>query len=78
MKILFSYGRQTKIFESAKNQLTERENKRKIYDHYEGKLSKINKSNKKDQKYIERNEGKYSKAASEYVDISEKAFNTIM
>jgi len=65
------------IFESAKEQLKLREEKRKIYDHYEEKLSKINKSNKKDQKYIERNEGKYSKAASEYVDISEKAFNTI-
>ena len=66
-----------RIFESAKEQVKIREEKRKIYDHYVGKLSKINKNSKKDQNYIERNEGKFSKAASEYVDTSEKAFNTI-
>ena len=65
------------IFDTAKEQLKTREQKRKNYDHYEGKLSKLNKCNKKDQKYIERNEEKFTKAASEYVDISEKAFNTI-
>ena len=66
------------IFNSAKEQIKTREEKRKTYDHYEGKLSKINKNNsKKDKKYIERNEAKFSKAASEYVEISEKAFNTI-
>ena len=66
------------IFESAKDQILKREEKRKVYDHYEVKLSKMNKSNqKKDAKYIERNEGKFSKAASEYVEVSEKAFNTI-
>ena len=65
------------IFDTAKEQLKTREQKRKNYDHYEGKLSKLNKCNKKDQQYIERNEGKFTKAASEYVDISEKAFNTI-
>ena len=66
------------IFESAKEQITKREEKRKIYDHYESKLSKLNKNNqKKDVKYMERNEDKYSKAASEYVEVSEKAFNII-
>ena len=66
------------IFNSAKEEIKIREEKRKTYDHYEGKLSKINKNNtKKDIKYIERNEVKYTKAASEYVEISEKAFNTI-
>lgn len=68
------------IFNSAKEQIKIREEKRKVYDHYESKLSKINKNNnsqKKDLKYIERNEGKFSKAASEYVEISELAFNTI-
>ena len=65
------------IFDTAKEQLKTREEKRKIYDHYEGKLSKLNKNNKKDQSYIERNEGKYTKAASEYVDISEKTYNTL-
>ena len=78
MNILFSKTSEWNIiFDSAKEQIKTREEKRKVYDHYEGKLSKINKSNKKDQKYVERNEGKYTKAASEYVEISEKAFNTI-
>ena len=66
------------IFNSAKELIKSREEKRKVYDHYEGKLSKLNKNNnKKDAKYIERNEAKFSKAASEYVEISEKAFDTI-
>ena len=78
MNILFSKTSEWNIvFDSAKEIIKTREEKRKIYDHYEGKLSKLNKTNKKDQKYIERNEGKYSKAASEYVEISEKTFNTI-
>ena len=63
----------SRIYESAKNQLTERENKRKIYDHYEKKLLKIQKSSK-DIKYIQRNEEKYKKAASEYFEISEKIY----
>ena len=63
-----------RIFESCRNQLEERENKRKVYDHYEKKLLKIQKTSK-DKKYIERNEEKYTKAASEYVGISEKIFN---
>jgi hypothetical protein len=78
MNILFSKTSEWNvIFESSKELIKTREEKRKIYDHYEEKLSKLNKSNKKDQKYIERNEGKYTKAASEYVDISEKAFNSV-
>ena len=78
MNILFSKTSEWSIvFDSAKEQIKSREEKRKVYDHYEEKLSKLNKSNKKDQKYLERNEGKYKKAASEYVEISEKAFNTI-
>ena len=78
MNILFSKTSEWSIvFDSAKEQIKSREEKRKVYDHYEEKLSKLNKSNKKDQKYLERNEGKYKKAASEYVEISEKAFDTI-
>ena len=64
-----------KIFEDGKKLLVERETKRKEYDHYETKLMKIKDS--KDKKYIERNEEKYTKAASEYVDISEKVFNKL-
>lgn len=63
-----------RIFELPKDLLLEREKKRKIYDHYEKKLPKIQKTSK-DIKYIERNEEKYTKAASEYVEISEKIFN---
>ena len=63
-----------RIFETARNKMLEREEKRKIYDHYEKKLLKIQKTSK-DKKYIERNEEKYTKAASEYVDISEKIYN---
>ena len=78
ISVLFSKTTEWNIvFDSAKEQIRLREEKRKTYDHYEEKLSKLNKSNKKDQKYIERNEGKFTKAASEYVEISEKAFNTI-
>ena len=64
-----------KIFADAKNKLEEREEKRKIYDHYEKKLLKIKEH--KDKKYIERNQEKYAKAASEYVGISEKVFKQL-
>ena len=64
-----------KIFTEGKNQLEEREEKRKVYDHYEKKLLKI--KDIKDKKYIERNEEKYTKAASEYVEISEKIYNKL-
>lgn len=63
------------IFTEGKNQLEEREEKRKIYDHYEKKLMKL--KNIKDKKYIERNEEKYTKATSEYVEISEKIYNKL-
>ena len=64
-----------KIFGDAKNKLIEREEKRKVYDHYEKKLLKI--KDNKDKKYIERNQEKYAKAASEYVGISEKVFKQL-
>ena len=63
------------IFNERTTQLKEREEKRKILDHYEKKLIKI--KNSKDKKYIERNEEKYTKAASEYVAISEKIYNKL-
>lgn len=65
-----------KIFDSARSKLVEREEKRKVYDHYEKKLMKIHKTSK-DQKYIDRNEEKYTKAASEYVGISEKIYHLL-
>lgn len=75
VKLLSKSSEWDKIFEEGKKQLIERENKRKEYDHYEKKLMKIKDS--KDKKYIERNEEKYTKAASEYVEISEKIFTKL-
>ena len=75
VKLLSKSSEWDKIFEEGKNQLVERENKRKEYDHYEKKLMKIKDS--KDKKYIERNEEKYTKAASEYVEISEKIYTKL-
>ena len=63
------------IFDSAKAINKEMEEKKKIYEHYEIKLSKIKKSNKKN--YVERNENKHKKAASEYKEILEKLYNSI-
>lgn len=65
-----------RIFESAKNNLDEREEKRKVYDHYEKKLSKIS-YNAPKKEYLERNEEKFRKAASEYVQISENVYNLV-
>ena len=69
----------TKVFNIPKEQIKIREEKRKIYDHYEKKLEKIcNKNiNKKEKEYLERNKEKYQKAVVDYVDISEKVFNSI-
>ena len=75
LKLLSKSSEWDKIFEEGKKQLIQRENKRKEYDHYEKKLMKIKDS--KDKKYIERNEEKYTKAASEYVEISEKIFTKL-
>ena len=62
-----------KIFEPSKGQLIEYEKKKKSYYHYE---QKYNKSSKKDKK-IDKNESKYTKALTEYIDISEKIFGPI-
>lgn len=67
------------IFTQAKMEIELKEKNRKVYDHYEEKLVKITKGGwkSKDEKYVGRNEAKYSKAASDYVEVSEKAFETI-
>ena len=64
-----------KIFQDVKKKLVERENKRKELDHYEKKMLKM--KNSKDKKKVERNEEKYTKAVSEYAEISEKIFNQL-
>ena len=74
IKLNFKTSEWNNIFDNVKNQLVERENKRKIYDHYEKKMAKIENTSR-DKNYIKRNEEKYAKAASEYVDISENIYN---
>ena len=76
-KLFLKTSEWSRIYNSSKELIKDREEKRKIYDHYELKLAKINKNSTKKNEYVERNEAKYSKAASEYVEISEKAFDTI-
>ena len=75
-KLKFKTSEWNNLFDTVKNKLIERENKRKLYDHYEKKLTKIENTSK-DKKYIERNEEKYTKAASEYVEISENIYNSM-
>ena len=79
-KIFSKTSEWTKIFNIPKEQIKLREDKRKIYDHYEKKIEKIDSNNiksKKEKEFFERNTEKYQKAAADYVDISEKAFNSI-
>jgi hypothetical protein len=67
------------IFEKAKESIRLREEKRKNYDHYEKKLLKVegDQNKKKLKNFIERNQDKYSAASNEYIQVSEKSFETI-
>ena len=67
------------IFEKAKESIRIRDEKRRIYDHYEQKLSKIeeNQNKKKEKDYVIRNREKYTTASKEYFDASEKSFEII-
>ena len=71
------------LFTQAKDQIEKREEKRKVYDHYEQKLNKLyekeskGKNNKKDEEQVARNEEKFKKAAQEYVTSSEESFKSI-
>ena len=79
-KIFSKTSEWTKLFNVSKEQIKLREEKRKTYDHYEKKLEKIDSKNiksKKEKEFFERNTEKYQKAAADYVDISEKTFNSI-
>ena len=66
-----------KIFDLAKSEIKERDEKRMNYDHYEQKLTKLNSDKKIDQAAIQRNEDKFTKAATEYITVSERSFKTI-
>ena len=72
------------LFTQVQEQLKHREEKRKVYDHYEQKLDKLYEStakrktkSKKEEDLIERNEQKYKTAAEEYAEVSEKSFKFI-
>ena len=73
----------TTIFNQAKEEIKKREEKRKVYDHYEQKLDHLyekeskGKKGSKNEEKIERNEEKYKKAAEEYVTSSEQSFKSI-
>ncbi len=67
------------IFVKAKESIKIREEKRKLFDHYEQKLLKIEEDNnkKKIKDFIMRNKEKYNKASKEYIESSEKSFELI-
>jgi hypothetical protein len=67
------------IFYKAKELIKVREEKRKVFDHYEQKLLKIegDQNKKKIKDFLSRNQEKYKVASQEYIDISNKAFDTI-
>ena len=73
----------TTLFTQAKEEIKKREEKRKVYDHYEQKLDHLyekeskGKKGSKNEEKIERNEEKYKKAAEEYVTSSEQSFKSI-
>ena len=65
------------IFKKAKETIKQREEKRKIFDHYEQKLLKIDKDKKKMKDFVGRNQDKYKLASKEYIETSEKSFEII-
>ena len=67
------------IFYKAKELIKVREEKRKVFDHYEQKLLKLEDKNtkKNNAEQLARNQEKYSKALKEYLDTSEKSFELI-
>ena len=72
------------LFTQVQEQIKQRNDKKKVYDHYEQKLDKLYEINaakksksKRDEELLERNELKFKKAAEEYAETSEKSFKTI-
>ena len=75
-----------KIFNDVQNGLQKREEARKIYDHYDEKMEKLVKErneklqkkideNIKDIEKFERNDGKYKRAASDFIQLSNYSYN---
>jgi hypothetical protein len=54
-------------------QIDKRDDKRKIYDHYDEKLEKIKKSSKKDSNYLQRNVDKFTTAKNDFNAASKEA-----
>ena len=60
------------MFKEANKALEQREEKRKVFDHYDEKLEKIKKKKNRDYEYQRRNEEKFIKAKDEFFNSSEQ------
>lgn len=60
------------MFKEANKALEQREEKRKVFDHYDEKLEKITKKKNRDYEYQRRNEEKFIKAKDEFFKSSEQ------
>lgn len=80
-KLLSRTSEWNSLFTQIKNELKEREEKKKNYDHYEDKLDKLmeafEKKKKIDQDKYDRNEEKFKKAANEYKESTESCAKKI-
>jgi hypothetical protein len=74
------------LFNEVKSALQKREESRKIYDHYDEKMEKLVKErneklqkrieeNSKDIEKFERNDGKYKRAANDFIQLSNYCYN---
>ena len=65
-------GNIKEMFKEANKALEQREEKRKVFDHYDEKLEKIKKKKNRDYEYQRRNEEKFIKAKDEFFNSSEQ------
>lgn len=65
-------GNMKEMFKEANKALEQREEKRKVFDHYDEKLEKIKKKKNRDYEYQRRNEEKFIKAKDEFFNSSEQ------
>ena len=63
-------GNIKEMFKEANKALEQREEKRKVFDHYDEKLEKIKKKKNRDYEYQRRNEEKFIKAKDEFFNSS--------
>ena len=65
-------GNIKEMFKEANKALEQREEKRKVFDHYDEKLEKIKKKKNRDYEYQRRNEEKFIKAKDEFFNSSKQ------